>query len=162
MKLTKFADKIDQNKSLELLAMLDKENEELKLRIAELLMNGHLCEMTAMAKVEKMRAPVLMSAPNEKWTTDDRYQMCTYMSAMGLMPERCKEMVDKAYLRAKELASKLGVSAPHLSEDINMWDCWYNMAMVLSDHWYTINGDMEKASMMAYEILSDVDKDRLD
>ena len=160
MKLTEFVDKVDRTKAMELLEYLEETDDEMRLGIAELLMDGHLCELTATAKVEKMKAPVLMSAPDKVWTTDDKYQMCTYMSAVGLTPKYCKELVEKAHERAVEFASKLGVSAPHLPHDMNMWDAYYNMAMVLSDYWYSINGDMNKAAMMAYEVISDIDRGR--
>ena len=86
--------------------------------------------------------------------------MHDYMVAMNLTPHNSKEMVEKAQDIAREKAVALSISAPKLPSEMNMWDAYYTMAMVLSDYWYTINGDMDKASMMAYEILSDVDKDR--
>ena len=160
MKLTEFADKLDQRKSIELLEYLEESDDELRLGIAELLMDGHLCELTATKRVERMKAPVLMEAPDKVWNTSSEHPMLEYMGEMGLIPERCKEMIDKAYERAKEHASRLGVSAPRIPNDMNKWDAYYTMAMVLSDYWMTISGDLDKASMLAYEIVSDIDKNR--
>lgn len=161
MRLTDYAERLDQKRAVKLLDMLEESaDEEMQLCIAELLMDGHLCEKTANHKIDKLKAPVLLSAPDKKWSTSKEYPMHDYMVAMNLTPHNSKEMVEKAQDRAREKAVALSISAPKLPSEMNMWDAYYTMAMVLSDYWYTINGDMDKASMMAYEILSDVDKDR--
>ena len=42
--------------------------------------------------------------------------------------------------------------------DSNMWDCWWCVAMMLSDYWITVAGDPDMAYQMAYEYLSDPDR----
>ena len=160
MKLTEFADKLDQRKSIELLEYLEESDDELRLGIAELLMDGHLCELTATKRVERMKAPVLMEAPDARWATDEEYPMLDYMKAMNLSEKVCYNKIEEAYQKANSKAMALSFSAPPIPQSVNVWDAFYTMAMVISDYWYSINGDLDKASMMAYEVVSDIDKDR--
>ena len=60
------------------------------------------------------------------------------------------------YETSKEVSAKYGMSAPRL--DSNMWDCWWCVAMMLSDYWITVAGDPDMAYQMAYEYLSDPDR----
>lgn len=59
--------------------------------------------------------------------------------------------------RAKAKAREKGFSAPPVDK-ANKWDCYWCMAMILADYWYTVCGDLDTASMMAYEYLSDPDR----
>lgn len=52
----------------------------------------------------------------------------------------------------------LSFEAPAIPQDTTIWDAYYAMAMVISDYWFSINGDMDKAAMMAYEVVSDIDR----
>lgn len=56
MKLTEFVDKMDRTKAMELLEYLEETDDELRLKVAELLMDGHLCELTATRRIERMKA----------------------------------------------------------------------------------------------------------
>lgn len=40
-----------------------------------------------------------------------------------------------------------------------MWDCYWCVAMIFSDYWITVGEDDEKAFTMAYEYLSDPDRE---
>lgn len=160
MKLTEFVDKMDRTKAMELLEYLEETDDELRLKVAELLMDGHLCELTATRRIERMKAPVLMSAPDMRWATEEEYPMLDYMKAMNLSARDCYNKIEEAYTRAQGKASALSVTAPPIPEAVNIWDAFYAMAMVISDYWMTINGDMDRASMMAYEVVSDIDRDR--
>ena len=75
---------------------------------------------------------------------------------LGITPSKAYEMVYVHYETAKEVSAKYGISAPRL--DSNMWDCWWCVAMMLSDYWITVAGDPDMAYQMAYEYLSDPDR----
>lgn len=158
MKLTEFVDKMDRTKAMELLEYLEETDDELRLKVAELLMDGHLCELTATRRIESMKAPVLMSAPDTRWATEEEYPMLDYMKAMNLSATDCYQKVENAYAKAREKANTLSFEAPAIPQDTTIWDAYYAMAMVISDYWFSINGDMDKAAMMAYEVVSDIDR----
>ena len=75
---------------------------------------------------------------------------------LGITPSKAYEMVYAHYETSKEVSAKYGMSAPRL--DSNMWDCWWCVAMMLSDYWITVAGDPDMAYQMAYEYLSDPDR----
>ena len=66
------------------------------------------------------------------------------------------DLRNETYEEARNMASELGITAP--KPNANMWDCWWCIAMMLSDYWITVEGDVDKASQMAYEYLSDPDR----
>lgn len=150
---------VSKEKMEKIISMLDeKADEQLCLAVTEELMDGHLCEMTAMKKVSEMVPVILYSAPNEKWQTGEQHPMPKYMETMGLTAQRCYDMVMNACEKAKEKGASLGISAPSIPQETTIWDAYYSIAMCNSDYWITLSGDQEKAAIMAYEIISDPDK----
>lgn len=82
--------------------------------------------------------------------------MHEYLDAMGLSPEMAHKHVSAAHEKASSKAREKGFSAPSL--DVNMWDCYWAMAMMMADYWYTVCGNAETAAMLAYQYLSDPDR----
>ena len=82
--------------------------------------------------------------------------MMEWLDMLGVTPHKAYEMVYAHYDDAVDVSSKYGISAPRLES--NMWDCWWCVAMMLSDYWITVSGDPDMAYQMAYEYLSDPDR----
>lgn len=123
---------------------------------AEALMDGHLCELTATNKVKAMEPVVLFK--DGVYHPKTQFPLIEYMGAIGISPQNAMEKVEKAYENARKEASNIGISAPQLPSKTNKWDCWYTVAMVFSDYWITVKEDLERAYILAYEILADPDK----
>ena len=125
--------------------------------VAECLMDGHLCELTCMGKVRTME-PVALFKDGSLYHTRTDVPMEEYMEEIDISPDKAMRLVENAYESARKSASSLGVSAPSIPNKTNKWDCYYTLAMIFSDYWLTIGDDIEKASMLAYEIISDPDR----
>lgn len=142
-------------KLLEVLAVI---TDELTVNmVAESLMDGHLCELTAMNKVKAMD-PVVLCKDGGSYHPRTSFPMVDYMEDMGISPTKAMTLVSNAYDNARKEASNMGISAPTLPSKTNEWDCYYTIAMVFSDYWITVGDDISKASTMAYEIISDPDR----
>nr|DAT34176.1 MAG TPA: hypothetical protein [Caudoviricetes sp.] len=135
----------------------ERDMHDLNMEVLEILMDGHLCEKTAMHKVKEME-PVALFRDGRIWASPEEHPVCAYMEEMGITHSKAHEHVLKAYERAKDRARELGISAPTLPDGLTSWDCWWCLAMVFSDYWITAAGDIDKASAMAYEYLSDPDR----
>lgn len=133
---------------------LAEDNVELKMKLAWILHKGHMCEYTATHKIKAM-IPVACIGPDGN-RMDGVKNMHDYLAAMGITPEIAHKHIKAAHERASMRAREKGFSAPSL--DVNEWDCYWCIAMVMSDYWYTIGGNVEIASMLAYEYLSDPDR----
>lgn len=158
-RLFEITQELTKDKISKILSILDdKADKDLWMEVAETAMDGHLCEGTALNKVEKMKPVILFSDIDARWECKEEFPMTQYMETIGLTAPRCHEMVLKAYEIAKDKASGFGVNAPNLPSGITPWDCYWSMAMMNADYWYTLLGNQEKASMMAYEYLSNPDK----
>ncbi len=125
--------------------------------VAESLMDGHLCELTAMSKVKAME-PVVLYKDGGLYHSRTDFPMVDYMEDMGISPAKAMQLVSTSYENARKDASLKGINAPPLPNKTNEWDCYYTVAMVFSDYWITVGDDIQKASTMAYEILSDPDR----
>ena len=112
--------------------------------------DGHHDEWTSRYAVSEM-VPVCYVGMNPKPKS-----MCEWMDMLGITPKKAYDMVNDTYEEARNMASELGITAP--KPNANMWDCWWCIAMMLSDYWITVEGDVDKASQMAYEYLSDPDR----
>lgn len=140
-------------KLLPVLALIS--DELTTLLVAEELMDGHLCELTATKKVQAMEPVALFKDGLYQPKTD--YPMIEYMDTMGISPQKAYEMVLKAYENARKEGDNIGINAPRIPDKTNKWDCWYTVAMVFSDYWMTVKDDIERAYTLAYEIISDPD-----
>ena len=121
-----------------------------RLKVHYILNDGHEDEWTANEKISCMRPVAWLGAE----TTPSN--MGEYLSMLGLTPTVAKDMVYKAYDRAKSRASELSISAPKLTA--NCWDCYWCMAMCIADYWMTHWGSLDVASELAYQYLSDPDR----
>lgn len=124
--------------------------------VAESLMDGHLCELTAMNKVKAMEPVALFDDGLYHALTN--FPMVEYMEKKGISPQNAYNLVVSAYENACKKAASVGISAPKLPAKTNEWDCYYVVAMMFSDYWVTVEDDEDKAAMMAYEYLSDPDR----
>lgn len=124
--------------------------------VAETLMDGHLCELTATNKVKAMEPVALFK--DGLFHPKTQFPLIEYMETMGISPQIAMEKIEKAYENARKEAANIGISAPQLPTKTNKWDCWYTVAMVFSDYWITVKDNSERAYTIAYEILSDPDK----
>lgn len=129
------------------------DNHELKMRIAMIFHDGHLCRYTAEHKIKEMEAVAYIGPDGKTIEADSMHE---YLSELGITPEVAHKKIRASYEKARMKAREKGFSAPEL--DVNEWDCYWCMAMVLADYWYTVFGDLDKASMIAYEYLSDPDR----
>ncbi len=129
------------------------DNEGLLLEVADIVNNGHMCEFSAWRRIGRMRAVAYIGKDGKRIEADG---MEDYLSGMGISADSANRLVLSAYERAKASARELGFSAPEL--DANRYDCLWAVAMVLSDYWHTVCGNLEKAAMIAYEYLSDPDR----
>lgn len=129
------------------------DNEELLLGVADIVNNGHMCEFSAWHRIKRMEAVAYIGKEGKRIEASS---MEDYLSEMGVTADSSHRLVLSAYERAKASARELGFTAPDL--DANRYDCLWAVAMVLSDYWHTVCGDLEKASMIAYEYLSDPDR----
>lgn len=130
------------------------DNHELKMKIAMIFHDGHLCRYTAEHKIKEMEPVAYIGADGH--VINGIKGMMEYLSMMGITPESAHRHVKSAYEKARMKAREKGFSAPEL--DVNEWDCYWCIAMVLADYWYTVCGSLETASMIAYEYLSDPDR----
>lgn len=136
-----------------LLAVLALISDDLTtLLVAEELMDGHLCELTAMNKVKALEPKALFK--DGLYHPRTQFSMVEYMESIGITPQKAYELVLKSYENARKAGDKIGIKAPHIPSKINKWDCYYTLSMVFSDYWFTVNGDINKASIIAYEIIS--------
>lgn len=124
--------------------------------VAETLMDGHLCELTAMNKVKAMEPVALYK--DGLYHAKTQFPLVEYMDNIGINPQKAYELVVKAYENARKKASNIGINAPLIPTKTNKWDCYYTIAMIFSDYWITVEGDIDKAATMAYEMISDPDK----
>lgn len=131
------------------------EDEHMKYEIAIALHNGHLCEHTAKYRIHEMQAVAYIG--HDGTVMHGINSMHEYLSAMGITPESAHKHITAAYEKARTKAREKGFTAPQLG-NVNMWDCYWCIAMILSDYWYTVCGNVEDAAMMAYEYLSDPDR----
>lgn len=124
--------------------------DEGRLCIHMLLNEGHHDEWSAKYKISKMY-PVA-------WLGVDTTPTCMeeYLSLLGITPSRAKEMVYRAYEKARAKGNEIGITAPKL--DANEWDCYWCLAMCISDYWITHWADLDVAAMIAYQYLSDPDR----
>ena len=158
MKLSRIETSIDKDKINSILEKIDECGDEmLKMEISEIMLDGHLCEESAVHKIGEME-PVVLMKDGSRWSSQDKHIMCAYMNAIGIGPLKAHEHVLRAYEVAKQKGSTMGIQAPHLSDKLTVWDCWWCMAMIFSDYWVTTDSNPEKVAMMAYEYLSDPDK----
>lgn len=141
-------------KLLEVLALIS--DDLTTLLVAEELMDGHLCELTAMKKVEAMEPVALFK--DGLYHPHTQFPMVEYMNEIGVSPQKAYELVQNSYENARKEGGEIGITAPQIPTKTNMWDCYYTLSMVFSDYWITVGGDIDKASMLAYEIISDPDK----
>ena len=142
-------------KLLEVLAII---TDELTVNmVAESLMDGHLCELTAINKVKSLE-PVVLCKDGGLYHPMTSFPMVDYMEDIGISPTKAMFLVSNAYDNARKIASSKGINAPTLPDNTNEWDCYYTIAMVFSDYWITVGEDISKAATMAYEILSDTDR----
>lgn len=149
----------DDSKLLEILSVIDESDDDLtKMLVAETILDGHLCEMTATCKIKAMR-PVVLLYNGERFSAHTKFPLIDYLEAKGITPGIAFDKVKKAYENARSKANDLGISTPTLSDKTTMWDCYWCIAMIFSDYWITVGEDVEKASAMAYEYLSDPDKE---
>lgn len=130
------------------------DNHELKMKLAMILHDGHLCRYTAEHKIGEMEAVAYIGSDGH--ILRDAKSMHDYLAMMGLTPESAHRHVKAAYDKARAKAREKGFSAPEL--DVNEWDCYWCIAMIFADYWYTVCGNLDVASMLAYEYLSDPDR----
>ena len=140
-------------KLLEVLPLISDSN-TMQL-VADCLLDGHLCEMTAMCRVKAMEPVALFD--DGLYHARTNFPMVEYMEKKGISPQNAYNLVVSAYENACKKAASIGISAPKLPAKTNQWDCYYVVAMMFADYWMTVGDDTEKAAMMAYEYLSDPD-----
>lgn len=121
-----------------------------KLEIHRYMNDGHEDEWSANYLISKM-LPVAWLGVDEEPS-----DMKEYLAMLGITPKTAKAMVEKAYNISREEGGRRNINAPKL--DANEWDCYWCIAMMLADYWMTHMGDVEVASMLAYQYLSDPDR----
>ena len=124
--------------------------EEGRLKIHHVLNDGHEDEWSANELISRMRPVAWIGS------TQIPADMHEYLAMLGVTPTVAKDMVYRAYEKAKPRAAELGVSAPKLTA--NCWDCYWCMAMCISDYWLTHWGELDIAAELAYQYLSDPDR----
>ena len=125
-----------------------EDNEEFKFEVAMIANEDHLCEYSAKYKIKKLSPKVLMNSEGAIVNVKD---MCEYLTMRGITPELSHKAVSSAYDELRILAREKGISLPELKA--NMWDTYYTIAKAFSVHWYTVQGNMEKAAKVACEHL---------
>lgn len=125
-----------------------EDKEDFKLAVALLINDDHLCEYSAKYKMRKLCPKVLMDEEGIIISVKD---MCEYMTIRGITPEISHRVISSAYDEMKILAREKGVSLPELK--VNMWDTYYELAKVFVVHWYSVQGCMNKAAIIACEHL---------
>ena len=128
----------------------EEERNEVMIR----LMDGHLCRETAMHKVENMKPVILIGPDGSPWTAGN---VNDYLATLGMTPEKIVADIKMAESVARQKASELGISLKSI-DTCTMWDMYWCFAMMVSDYWYSVNGSMDEAAMLAYEYLSDPDR----
>lgn len=143
---------MNTEEKLEIILKIAEDNveDDLLMCMKMAINDGHHDEWTSRYAVSEM-VPVCYVGMNPKPKS-----MCEWMDMLGITPSKAYEMVYAHYETSKEVSAKYGMSAPRL--DSNMWDCWWCVAMMLSDYWITVAGDPDMAYQMAYEYLSDPDR----
>lgn len=124
--------------------------EEGRIKIHFLLNDNHNDEYSANAQISRM-VPVGYIGVSAK-----PHNMHEYLSMIGLTPDIALSVVNDAWNKAREIASKHGIEAPRMTA--NMWDCYWCIAMIMSDYWATVQGDIDVAAMLAYQYLTDPDR----
>ena len=125
-------------------------DEEGRVCVHKLLNDGHHDEYTATTMVHNMK-PVAWIGTDKKPSG-----MEEYLSILGITPMFASDMVHGAYDKARKKGAEKGIDAPKL--EANEWDCYLALAMCIADYWVTHWGDLDVASMLAYQYLSDPDK----
>ena len=131
------------------------DNEHMKYELAVALHDGHLCEHTAHYRIKHMEAVAYIGTDGN--IMHGVNSMHEYLTELGITPEIAHKHISAAYEKARAKAREKGFSAPQMG-NVNAWDCYWCIAMILSDYWYTVCGNVEDAAMMAYEYLSDPDR----
>ena len=158
MKLKDIKTDISKEKFSKILECIDECGDEmLRMDISEIMLDGHLSEESAMHKIKKME-PVVLMADGKRWTSHTDYPMCDYLDAIGITHTKAHEHVLRAYEKARQHGSEIGVNAPPLPDKLTAWDCLWCMAMIFADYWVSTEFNPDKVAMMAYEYLSDPDK----
>lgn len=137
-------------KLLEVLAVISDDLTE--SLVADVLMDGHLCEATATNRVKSMSPVALFK--DGLYHSRSAFPMIDYMEDIGINPENAMSMVLNAYSNARKSLETMGIIAPSLPSNTNKWDCYHAIATAFSDNWLTVQGDIYKASILAYEALS--------
>ena len=122
-----------------------------RLCIHMLLNDGHHDEWSARHKISKMVPVAYIGA---KTTPRDMHE---YLDMLGVTPSKATELVEAGYEKARRMGKELNISAPDINA--NQWDCYWCVAMMIADYWATHWGDLEVAGLLAYQYLSDPDKD---
>lgn len=158
MKLKDINTEMSKDKLRKLLECIDECGDEmLRIEVSEIMLDGHLSEESAMHKI-KMMEPVVLMVDGKKWTSHKEHPMCDYLDTIGIKDTKALEHVQRAYEKARQHGSEIGINAPPLPDKLTAWDCLWCMAMIFADYWISVGEDIDKASMMAYEYLSDPDK----
>lgn len=131
---------------------IKEEVEILKVKTHGDMLDGHFFEDGAKYALAKMKPVILMKDDKPVNST-----MWDYMYDSGLTPTQVSRAVDESYNIAKEKLGKLGKQAPVVPSNVNEWDMFVTMAMVLADNPISISGDIMKGAMLTYEYLSDPD-----
>ena len=121
-----------------------------KLAIHRFMHDGHEDEWSANYLISKMMPVAWLGVDGEP------SDMHEYLTMLGVTPKSAKAMVQCAYDKARLKGGEINVPAPKL--DANEWDCYWALAMMIADYWITHWGDLEVASMLAYQYLSDPDR----
>ena len=143
----------DFYKFIDLLDEHIPDNDCLKIELDKIINNGHYSEYTSKLSIEKMIPVAYIGLEGQVIYAEN---MCDYLAKLGITPEHAHSLVLEEYEKAKSAAAIKGFTAPILN--CNKYDAFHSMAMILADYWYTVNGDLSKAAMIAYEYLSDPDK----
>lgn len=124
--------------------------EEGRIKIHFIMNGNHNDEYTANAQIAHMVPPGYIG------TETKPHNMHEYLSMVGLTPDIAFSIVNEAWTKAKEIASRHGFEAPHLTA--NIWDCYLCITRMLSDYWATASGDLDVAALLAYQYLTGKDR----
>lgn len=140
----------DVQKLIDLIEEID--DEEISIKACDRLLNNHLCEMSAKKKVKEMQPVVL----RDEHGNVIHCSLVEYMERMNINSENAQTLIQKEYARANNLGI---VSAPRIPEGTTKWDCYWCIAMMFSDYWITVGNSKERAIELAYQFLSDPDRE---
>lgn len=139
-----------EEKMNKLMKIVDEQMpDEGKLCVHMTLNDGHHDEWSSCHMISKMVPVAYIGAEGCK-------DMEEYLEALGVTPKSAERLVKEAYEVARDKGSSMGITAPRLNS--NMWDCYWALAMCISDYWVTHDGDLNVAAMLAYQYLSDPDR----